>query len=65
LDLKIADLNTAISSKKDRVHHLERDGHEAEPFTEEQIIGILREQEAGAKMVDVCCKHGISSADLL
>lgn len=26
-------------------------------FTEEQIIGILREQEAGAKMTDVCRKH--------
>jgi putative transposase len=32
------------------------------PFTEEQIIGILREQEAGAKTADVCRKHGISSA---
>jgi len=31
-------------------------------FNEEQIIGILREQEAGAKTVDVCRKHGISSA---
>jgi putative transposase len=31
-------------------------------FTEEQIIGILREQEAGAKTVDVCRKYGISSA---
>jgi putative transposase len=31
-------------------------------FTEEQTIGILREQEAGAKTVDVCRKHGISSA---
>ena len=31
-------------------------------FTEEQIIGILREQEAGAKPADVCRKHGISSA---
>jgi putative transposase len=29
-------------------------------FTEEQIIGILREQEAGAKAADVCRKHGIS-----
>lgn len=29
-------------------------------FTEEQIIGILKEQEAGAKMADVCRKYGIS-----
>jgi putative transposase len=29
-------------------------------FTEEQIIGILREQEAGAKAAGVCRKHGIS-----
>ena len=29
-------------------------------FTEEQIIGILKEQEAGAKTADVCRKHGIS-----
>lgn len=31
-------------------------------FTEEQIIGILREQEAGAKTADVCRKHGVSEA---
>ena len=31
-------------------------------FTEEQIIGIVREHEAGAKTADVCRKHGISSA---
>jgi putative transposase len=31
-------------------------------FSEEQIIGILREQEAGAKTADVCRKHGISPA---
>lgn len=31
-------------------------------FTEEQIIGILREQEAGARTSDVCRKHGISEA---
>ena len=31
-------------------------------FTEEQIIGILREQDAGAKTADICRRHGISSA---
>jgi putative transposase len=31
-------------------------------FTEEQIIGILREQEAGAKTADLYRKHGVSSA---
>lgn len=31
-------------------------------FTEEQIIGILREQEAGAKTAELCRRHGISSA---
>ena len=29
-------------------------------FTEEQIIGVLREQEAGMKVSEVCRKHGIS-----
>ena len=31
-------------------------------FTDEQIIGILKEQEAGAKTADVCRKYGISDA---
>lgn len=31
-------------------------------FTEEQIIGILREHEAGVKTADLCRKHGISQA---
>lgn len=31
-------------------------------FTEEQIIGILREQEGGMATADVCRRHGISSA---
>ena len=28
-------------------------------FTEEQIIAVLREQEAGTKTADVCRRHGI------
>lgn len=31
-------------------------------FTEEQIIGVLKEAEAGAKTKDLCRKHGISEA---
>ena len=31
-------------------------------FTEEQIIAILREQEAGVPTADVCREHGVSSA---
>ena len=30
-------------------------------FSEEQIIAILREQEAGRPTADVCRRHGISS----
>ena len=29
-------------------------------FTEEQIIGILKEHEAGAKPEELCRRHGIS-----
>ena len=31
-------------------------------FTEERIIGILKEAESGMKVADVCRKHGISDA---
>lgn len=31
-------------------------------FTEEQIIGVLREHETGVKAADLCRKHGISDA---
>ena len=30
-------------------------------FTEEQIIAILREQEAGVAVAELCRKHGVSS----
>jgi putative transposase len=33
-------------------------------FTEEQIIGILREQEAGAKVGDLARKYAVSEATL-
>ncbi len=31
-------------------------------YTEEQIIGMLKQPEAGVKTADVCREHGISSA---
>ncbi len=31
-------------------------------FTEEKIISILREADAGVKVVDLCRKHGMSDA---
>jgi putative transposase len=31
-------------------------------FTEEQIIWILKEHDAGAKVEDLCRRHGISGA---
>jgi putative transposase len=31
-------------------------------FTEEQIIAVLRESEAGAKTGDLCRRHGVSQA---
>ena len=33
--------------------------------TEEQIIGILQEHEAGAKCADLCRKHGMSEGTYL
>ena len=33
-------------------------------YTEEQIIGVLKESEAGAKTGELCRKHGMSEATL-
>ena len=33
-------------------------------FTEEQIIAILEEQEAGVPVADLCRKHGVSNASI-
>ncbi|UVO39415.1 IS3 family transposase [Bradyrhizobium arachidis] len=33
-------------------------------FTEEQIIGILKEHEAGVSVADLCRKHGVSDASI-
>jgi putative transposase len=33
-------------------------------FTEEQIIGILKEHEAGIPVSDLCRKHGVSVASI-
>ncbi len=34
----------------------------ARRYTEEQIIAVLKEGEAGAKIADLCRKHGVSDA---
>jgi putative transposase len=31
-------------------------------FGEEQIIGFLKEADAGMPVVELCCKHGFSDA---
>lgn len=33
-------------------------------FTEEQIIGVLKERESGIKAADICRKYGISEQTL-
>lgn len=33
-------------------------------FSEEQIIGILKEHEADASVADLCRKHGVSDASI-
>ena len=33
-------------------------------FTEEQIIGILKEHEAGVSVAELCREHGVSDASI-
>jgi putative transposase len=33
-------------------------------FTEEQIVGILKEHEAGVPVTELCRKHGVSDASI-
>jgi putative transposase len=33
-------------------------------FTEEQIVGILKEHEAGVSVSDLCRKYGVSDASI-
>lgn len=33
-------------------------------FSDEQVIGVLQEHEAGAKVDDICRRHAISTATL-
>ena len=33
-------------------------------FSDEQIIGILKEHEAGVPVADLCRTHGVSSASI-
>ena len=33
-------------------------------YSEEQIIGILKEQEAGIPVAELCRKHGVSDASI-
>jgi hypothetical protein len=34
------------------------------PFREEQIVGILKEDEAGVPVTELCRKHGVSDASI-
>jgi putative transposase len=38
--------------------------HEAQPLFGRQIIGILKEHEAGVSVADLCRKHGVSDASI-
>ena len=54
-----------FSSSGDLDSDLLKDGEmKRARFTEDQIIGVLKEHEAGAKTADLARKHGVSEATL-
>ena len=53
--LSLSRVNWSLALRKDQT--MKRKRH-----TEEQIIAILKEHEAGVKTADLCRKHGISEA---
>ena len=44
--------------------HDKDQGMKRSRFSEEQIIGILKEHEAGISVADLCRKHGVSDASI-
>jgi putative transposase len=54
------DLPLRVSSRLDKSSAIEDGLMKKQRFTEEQIIGVLKEQETGVKAADLCRKHGIS-----
>jgi len=54
----------AQSSLKFALAHDKDQSMKRNRFTEEQIIGILKEHEAGVSVVDLCRKHGVSDASI-
>ena len=44
--------------------HIEDQSMKRSRFSEEQIIGILKEHEAGIPVADLCRKHGVSDASV-
>ena len=44
--------------------HIEDQNMKRSRFSEEQIIGILKEHESGVSVAELCRKHGVSDASI-
>src|SRR3546814_5221430 len=63
-EMRISDWSSDVCSS-DLVRPYEKDGRmKRARFTEEQIIGVLEEVEAGAKTADLARRHGVSEATI-